>query len=191
MPPSVKTTRERITAAAAGICRREGIDAVNARAIARELGTSTQPIFSNFSGMEEVLSEVKRTALDKYFEYVRLETERAVYPPYKSSGMAYIRFAKEERELFKFLFMCDRKGEERKPTVDFEASVEMIMKANGIGRDQAEMMHLEMWACVHGIATMVATSFFEPDWELISRICSDVYHGVRVRHIEEEKNESN
>ena len=30
------------------------------------------------------------------------------YPPYKASGMAYIRFAKEEKELFKLLFMRDR-----------------------------------------------------------------------------------
>ena len=33
------------------------------------------------------------------------------YPPYKASGIAYIQFAKEEKELFKLLFMRDRTGE--------------------------------------------------------------------------------
>ena len=35
------------------------------------------------------------------------------YPPYKAMGMGYIRFAAEERELFRLLFMRDRSGEEK------------------------------------------------------------------------------
>ena len=46
-------------------------------------------------------------------------------------------------------------------------------------------MHLEMWTCVHGIGSMLATSFLELDFELISRMLSDVYQGIRRRHLEE------
>ena len=72
-----------------------------------------------------------------------------------------------------------------KPTADFEASVEMIMVANGISREYAELLHLEMWVCVHGIATMFATSFLELDEELISRILTDIYQGTRARILQE------
>ena len=48
-------------------------------------------------------------------------------------------------------------------------------------------MHLEMWTCVHGIATMLATSFISLEWDLISDMLSDFYHGLRARHLKEEK----
>jgi hypothetical protein len=98
--------------------------------------------------------------------------------------MAYIRFAKEEKELFKLIFMCDRQGEEHTPSPDFEASVEMIMQATGCDRETARLLHLEMWVCVHGIATILATSFLELDFELISRMLTDVYWGLRARLID-------
>ena len=98
--------------------------------------------------------------------------------------MAYIRFAGEERELFKLLFMRDRTGEDLTPTADFERSVEMIMQANGVTRARAVRMHLEMWSCVHGIGTMLATSFLALDEALISEMLTDVYQGIRVRQKE-------
>jgi len=101
--------------------------------------------------------------------------------------MAYIRFANEENELFKLLFMCDRQGRELIPTSDFNQSVEIIMKANGVTKEKAELMHLEMWVSVHGIATMLATSFLSLEWELISNMLTDLYQGIRARHTEEDK----
>lgn len=100
--------------------------------------------------------------------------------------MAYIRFAKEEKELFKLLFMCDRKGKELIPTPDFKASIEMIMTTNGICKEKAERMHIEMWTWVHGIGTMLATSFLSLEWELISDMLTDIYQGIRARHLSEE-----
>ena len=96
--------------------------------------------------------------------------------------MAYIRFAREERELFKLLFMRDRTGEDISASPDFEASAELIGKMNGVDIQTARLMHLEMWTCVHGIGAMIATSFLSLDEELVSRIISDLYQGVRLRH---------
>ena len=68
------------------------------------------------------------------------------------------------------------------PSADFSESVDMIMRANGISREQAELLHMEMWSCVHGIGTMLATSFLDLDEDLISRMLSDIYQGLIVRH---------
>ena len=57
---------------------------------------------------------------------------------------------------------------------------------NGISREVARMMHLEMWVSVHGIATMIATSFLELETELISDMVTDIYRGLRARHLTEE-----
>ena len=178
MPPSVKTTKDRIIAAACEICRRDGIDAINARGIARVLGTSTQPIFSNFSGMEELLSQVKEAAQARYLEYVRLETERAIYPPYKSSGMAYIRFAREEREYFKLLFM--QRAEENAPREEvFDPIVRLVQNNLGITAADAERMHLTMWVFVHGLATLEITSTLSLAEEDISQMLTNAYIGLK------------
>lgn len=189
MPPKVKITKKDIIDKALDLVRESGADAINARAIANALNCSTQPIFSNFDSMEDLERSVLAAAFENYLGYISSEIASGKYPMYKASGMAYIRFANEERELFKLLFMCDRQGEELAPSSDFEASVEMIMKANGCSREVANLMHLEMWACVHGIAAMMATSFLELDFELISRMLTDVYQGLRTRFFGEVKSD--
>ncbi len=184
MPPKVKITKKDIIETALELFRKKGDSAINARSIAALLNCSTQPVFSNYATMDELKEAVTLAAYERYLCFLEAETKNGKYPRYKSFGMAYIRFAKEEKELFKLLFMCDRGGKELIPTSDFNASVEMIMNANGVSREKAELMHLEMWVCVHGIATMLVTSFLSLEWELISDMLTDVYQGIRVRHLE-------
>ena len=182
MAPKIKITKENIIQASLDLIREGGAALSSAREIAARLGCSTQPIFSNFSSMEDLEKSVMEAAYGVYLSFINKEAESGKYPRYKAYGMGYIRFAKEEKELFKLLFMCDRKGKELIPTPDFDASIDMIMNANGLTREQATLMHLEMWTCVHGIGTMLATSFLSLEWELISQMLTDVYQGVRARH---------
>ena len=188
MPPKVKITKEDIIKTATELVRQNGEEAINARALATALGCSTQPIFSNFASMDELREAVVASGYDIYLSFLKKEFEEGRYPQYKAYGMAYIRFAEEERELFKFLFMCDRGGKDITPTSDFTESVEMIMKANSVSREKAELMHFEMWACVHGIATMLATSFLSLDRDRISEMLSDVYLGICLRSENDECN---
>lgn len=63
--------------------------------------------------MEELRKSVICKASELYYACLERECEAANYPPYKAMGMGYIRFAAEERELFRLLFMRDRSGEEK------------------------------------------------------------------------------
>ena len=180
MAPKVKITKEDIIKTTVELVRKYGTDSINARAIASALNCSTQPIFSNFSSMEELQEETILCAYGLYLDFIKTEIESGEYPQYKAFGMAYIRFAKEEKELFKLLFMRDRTNEDISPSPDFEESVNLIMELNNVSREKAMMIHLEMWTCVHGIATMMATSFMPLEWDLISQILSDIYHGVKA-----------
>ena len=186
MPPRVKITKEQIIQTALALVRANGDEALNARAIAVALNCSTQPIFSNFASMEELRESVISAAYEGYLLFLKREAESKRYPQYKAFGMAYIRFAKEEKELFKLLFMRDRSGEQPSTSPDFDASVHMIMNANGVSAETAKRMHLEMWTCVHGIGVMLATSFFPLEWELVSNMLTDIYQGIRAKHLAEE-----
>lgn len=182
MPPRVKITKEEIVSAALELVRTQGAQAVNARTLAAVLQCSTQPVFSNFATMDALQEATAAAAYDIYLDFLKREADSGKYPQYKSFGMAYIRFAKEEKELFKLLFMRDRTGEKMSPSPDFESSVGIIMEANGITREKAELMHLEMWTCVHGIGTMLVTSFLPLDFALVSDMLTDIYLGIRARH---------
>ena len=187
MPPKVKITKEDIVNTAVILIREKGEEAVNARAIAAHLNCSTQPVFSNFATMEELLEEAHINAYNRYLGFIKNEVESGKYPVYKSFGMAYIRFAKEEKELFKFLFMRDRTGGEMAPSPDFEEAVQLIMQANGVTEETARLIQLEMWTCVHGIGTMLATSYLPLEWELIENMLIDIYQGIRAKHTAKEE----
>ena len=94
MAPKFKFTRAEITDAAMQVVRRNGIGALTARAIADELGVSTQPVFTCFSTMAEARGAVRSAAESIYDGYVE-EGLRAEIPFY-GFGMQYIRFAREE-----------------------------------------------------------------------------------------------
>lgn len=187
MPRSFLFTREQIVQAALELTREKGINAVTARALGARLGTSTKPIFGLFRSMEEVQQEVLAAADAVYHDYLRAHMAQDDYPPYKASGMAYIRFAKEERELFKLLFMRDRTGEVPAEDPQLEEIYRLISEKTGLSAEAARALHLEMWVFVHGFATMVATSYldwFAWDEALISRALTDAYRGLICRFLE-------
>ena len=187
MPPKVKVNKEDILITAVEITRKQGADALNARAVAAALGCSTQPVFSNYAGMEELKADVLTYAGELYQQFTGRELSTGAYPAYKSSGMAYIRFAKEEPELFRLLFMRRRSEEEvHKGKDEIEDIVAVIQKATGLSREKAALFHLEMWNFVHGIAAMMVTSYLSWDFDFISSMLTDVYEGLRKRHCEKE-----
>ena len=181
MPPKVKITKENIIDAAIDIIRKK--EPLNARTLAAALNCSTQPIFSNFASMDELHLAVLEKANILYEEYITREIESGQYPPYKASGVAYIRFAKEERELFKLLYMRDRSNEDVPEGLNFGQRIESIVQSStGLDPIEVKLFHLEMWAYVHGIASMAATGFADPDTELVSRMLTDAYMGMRKQY---------
>lgn len=183
MPPKVKVTKEDIVNAAVAVVRNSGAQAINARTIAAVLNSSTQPVFSNFATMDQLRLAVVEKADLLCQEYMHREMESGAFPAYKASGMAYIRFAKEEKELFKLLYMRDRSEEAVPEGAGLTGQMEkMVQDQTGLHGPDAQLFHLEMWAYVHGIATMFATGFLDLDWELVSKMLTDSYQGLRKRY---------
>ncbi len=182
MPPKFKFTKEKIIEEAASLIRESGAEALTARNLAARLGSSAKPIFGQFRGMEELREEVMKYADGLYQSYISTDMAEGKYPPYKASGMAYIRFAREERELFKLLFMRDRSGEIIGEDRESIRPLLQIIKSNlGIDDESAYLFHLELWIYVHGLASMIATSYLDWDEEFTSRAVSDAYEGLKHR----------
>ncbi len=186
MAPKVRFTRDEVIGAALNVTRRAGPEGLTARALAGELGSSVKPIFGHFRSMEEVEGAVLEAARELYLSFLTEDMAAGRYPPYKASGMGYIRFAREERELFKLLFMADRRGEPPAPGREVEEIIPIIMKNTGLSRERAELFHLEMWVFVHGIAAMTATGYLSWDEDVVSRVLTDAYMGLKARFCGEE-----
>lgn len=183
MPRKFMFTKEEILNAALDLTREKGFNAVTARSLGIRLGTSSSPIFSFFESMADVQNGIIEAANELYQKYLSDDMASGKYPPYKASGMAYIRFAREEKELFKLLFMCDRSNEDKKQiSKETEMLTDLISKQVKLTKEQAKLFYLEMWAYVHGIATMIATGFYDWDEPLCSQTLTDVYQGLKYRY---------
>ena len=178
MPAKKLISRDEIITAAFEIVRKDGMEALNMRAVANKCNCSTQPIYLSFKGADELKAEVAQKGYGEFTKFIESEMASGKYPEYKSIGMGYIRFAAEEPELFKYLFMRRRDGEATEyEKFSYDASAMVIMKNYGLYKSDAEVLHAEMWIFVHGIAAMIATGYQKWDGELISRMLTDAYKG--------------
>lgn len=183
MPRKFLFTKGEIQAAALELTREKGFAAVTARSLGKRLGTTSRPIFSHYATMADVQKAVIEAAEDLYRAYIKREIASEKYTAYKARGMAYIKFAREEKELFKLLFMRDRSRERTKENPrEKELPTGLIEKQTGIDRAFATTFCLEMWAYTHGIAALIATDYLSWDEELSSRALTDVYEGLKNKH---------
>lgn len=181
MPPKFKFSREQIIIASLDIARKEGIEAITARAVGNKLNSSSKVIFSLFKNMEELQQEVIEAAYKLYLSYLREDVEKGEYPPYKANGMGYIHFAKQEKELYKVLFLIERTEEQQNIfREDFENAVKLVEDNTKLDYKTASKFHIEMWVFIHGIATMLATSYFDLKDSIISEMLSNMYRGLRA-----------
>lgn len=180
MPPKNKFTKDEIIQAGVNVVRKGGIDSLTARSTALELKSSTKVIFGAFDSMDSLAYEVKKRAYELYLSHQSDVTESGRYPVYKASGMAYISFAREEKELFKLLFMCENGRSEDKDD-EFEHFTGVVRDGLNLSQSKANLFHTEMWIFVHGIATMLATNFCAWSEEQVSTMLNDVFMGIQER----------
>ena len=186
MPPKAKFTKEELVEAALTLVQAQGADALTARALGTTLGCSTRPIFTVFQNMQQLQQAVLTAADARYQACLREEMQSGRWPPYKASGHGYIRFAREQPELFRLLFMRDRSGEAipEGPDEQVQPIVELVKQATGLGDEEAWLFHVEMWIFVHGIATMIVTGFLNWESDAIDRVLSDAYAGLCARFVQ-------
>lgn len=190
MPPLRKFSKDDIIDVAYEIVKKEGIKSLNARKIASELKSSVQPLFHNFTNMEELKNSVIAKIYNTYQEYMRngaLE-EKA----YKGMGIAYIKFAKEYPNFFKVLFMSESKLSPTSFIQNDDTGNNVIKNGqifSGLSIEQQKIFHLKVWIFTHGIATMVVSKTVEFSDEEIEELLSSTTREMLIgykKNIKEE-----
>lgn len=182
MPPKPKYTKGEILNAAFQLTREKGIDAVVAREVGKCLNTSSSPVFTAWSSMEELKEDVWKLAKQKYQEYM---TDIFDYSPaFKEFGMRCVRFAADEPNLFRLVFLSKR--DEHSPYVRFKQEfesifillVEEIRNNFELSKEDAEDLLNQMIIFANGIAAFVLTDTNSFSKEEISRHLSQVCIGI-------------
>lgn len=176
MPAKRKIQKEDILQASISIISHEGLSALNARKIAKKLSCSTQPLFYIYKNMDDLKKDVIDEIV-KIFDREVLKSETGQLE-YKDIGINYIRFAKEEPELFKLIFNNEM-NEEAFCFINLFNSAnkifETISKQTGMSNKDAKQFHLRMWLYVNGIASLVAHQTVEFMNEEIAGLLKDQY----------------
>jgi len=165
MPPKQRITREMILERSFEMFCREGMEAVNARSVAKALNCSTQPIFSYFSGMEDLKTSLEQKAKETFENALKVKELEG--DPIVNIGAAYTRFAAEQPCLFTHLFMLN-KDDPLYPFMSVEARSDLVDREAayaGLPREQAAKLYVEMSVYIHGLAAVRAAhkAEFTPD----------------------------
>lgn len=175
MPKQV-VTQEKILNAAMEITRKSGFESVNARSVADYMGRSVQPIYSYFQNMEDLKDMLYSRAMKFYDAFILANADMSSL---ESMGEANIKFAKEETNLFRLLFLtklnCFRSFSDIYKGMGIESVARSIAAEYGMSYEQASEIYVMMIVFTHGIATMLATGGAEIQDEEIRTMLKNAY----------------
>lgn len=188
MPPKPKYTKEEIIRAAFEMTRESGKDAVTARALGKWLGTSSSPIFTVFGSMDAIREEVLAMARQRFRMY--MDDVFDYDPAFKEWGMRWVRFAREEPNLYRVLFLNGSEGMSLDGIYDEEFSDYFkrlkceVMSSFGLKEPDAKTLIHHMLIYVNGIAAYCITNtghFSEEDVSgYLSRVCMGIVIAMKI-----------
>lgn len=186
MPPTVRFTRDAVLHAACQLMRREGIEALNARAIAKELGGSTQPIFRLFTNMEDLHRELILYVARQFQAHAEADMAQSD-SPYIQLCTTYLLYGRDEPELFKLLFMRDRISEgQYSDQTNFNLVFNIIKKETPLDDETALRFFERTWLFIHGLAVCIATKYIpcQDERYLISMVKEAYNAAVKMMNLE-------
>lgn len=172
---SVKTiiSSEQVVEASVEMIRKNGWDSINARSLAQELGVSTKPLYRLYNGMEEIKADVYKKIYQEYDEFIthRVDNKNALI----TLCVAYVEFAKENKNLFKSLFLSNNLNWSSIENVLDEkwnqSTIINLVNKHGYSFDNAKSLFMHMWLYANGLATLIATNDIEMDAnEILKRL---------------------
>lgn len=175
MPRKALLTREAVIAATLKLARKGGLEAVTARALSGALGCSLSPLFTVFDSMDEIRTETRECARRSFAKYVEDSVEAD--EPFKEYGMRIIRFAAQEPDLFKIVFLSpDLLDPEMEPVL--QACIEPIKKAYSLSDSQAMFIFHRVWIFVCGLAVLNSSRAQCFDENQIGELLFEQFHAV-------------
>ena len=159
MPAAKKVSRDQIIDAAVDVLRDGGFSAVNARSVAKKIGCSTQPIYFSFKSMDELKAALTERAIQMHTQRVRdsLRRHEGNDSRYSSYGMGFVKFAAEEKQLFRWLYLEGQQLGPYQSDILMQEIIGVIVDEFGYTEDVARRFHQDMIYFTYGLAILANT----------------------------------
>ena len=181
MPPKARITKDMVIKAGLDIVRSEGEGALNVRRVAAALDCSTQSVMYHYKTVEELKADVYAAADEFHTGYI-MTPEAGAADPALSIGLRYIRFANEEKHLFRFLFQSGKfRNTDLRELIYSDETAPMIRAVcgqTGLTEDQAREAFETLFVCVHGAAGMLANNDMDFDEAYYMRMLRNIFFGI-------------
>lgn len=181
MPRRANITRERILDAATDLVRTEGHERLTARALAARLGCSTQPILYCFASMEDLVRTLYQH-VDELHTQALVTGLNEAPDPLLRLGLNYVRYARDEPALFRFLFQSNGLGEQNMTQLlespNLVPILDVLRTEANITLPEAQQVLLTLFACVHGLASMLANNALELDEQSAEDVLNAAFLGA-------------
>lgn len=183
MPTTIRITKEMILNAAFDITRNEGIEKLSNREIAKKMNCSIRPIYYQFKNSEELYKELYNKINSYFYDFIMKNIANDI-PHYKQIGINYIKFAQEETNLFKVLFMSPARNLPNTfvetDKTGFAGVVAAIKLSTHLSDKAIKSFHTKMWIFVHGIATLTVSRSFKFTDEQIKDLLSQEFQALML-----------
>ncbi len=183
MPTTIRITKEMILNAAFDITRNEGIEKLSNREIAKKMNCSIRPIYYQFKNSEELYKELYNKINSYFYDFIMKNIADDI-PHYKQIGINYIKFAQEETNLFKVLFMSPSRNLPNTfvetDKTGFAGVVAAIKLSTHLSDKAIKSFHTKMWIFVHGIATLTVSRSFKFTDEQIKDLLSQEFQALML-----------
>ena len=159
MPAAKRVSRDQIIDAAVDVLRDGGFSAVNARSVAKKIGCSTQPIYFSFKSMDELKAALTERAIQMHTQRVRdsLRRHEGNDSRYSSYGMGFVKFAAEEKQLFRWLYLEGQQLGPYQSNILMQEIIGVIVDEFGYTEDVARRFHQDMIYFTYGLAILANT----------------------------------
>lgn len=186
MPPKVRYTRHEVVGAARAVVEDGGLGALTARSVARQLGSSTAPVYKHFTTMEELALAVIRETQKTLLEYAsRPYTDRV----FLNMGTGVAMFACQHRRLYRTLMLeGDSYGDIVREILDtLESEMTRDRRFTSLSNSERHELLTKMWTFTHGLASLICVGLIKDcDQDYIvttlSDIGADVIGATLARH---------
>lgn len=183
MPTTIRITKEMILNAAFYITRNEGIEKLSNREIAKKMNCSIRPIYYQFKNSEELYKALYNKINSYFYDFIMKNIADDI-PHYKQIGINYIKFAQEETNLFKVLFMSPSRNLPNTfvetDKTGFAGVVAAIKLSTHLSDKDIKSFHTKMWIFVHGIATLTVSRSFKFTDEQIKDLLSQEFQALML-----------
>ena len=154
MPRTKQIEKQDILRAAVEVIRQKGESALTVRSIAGVLGCSTQPLYYEFANIEQLRAEL--------LPYVRQQYLQFRCSNYKEFGRHFLNFARQEKELFRFVYLRRRApGETLLDDINYDETIRLLSQNLEMEPETARRMHHQMQLRCYGLGVMLATDYLE------------------------------